>query len=291
MRAYMTLLLSTFAMSLFGCASVAATPPPSPEFAVWRAIQTPSQGTTEIFGTYQAGCITGAKPLALEAPGHFVVRRQRNRSHGHPVLISYLNGLSQKLVQNKYPTMIVEDIGYPRGGPFFNGHNSHNIGLDVDISLRLVTKLPTPAESDAWVSPSYVDDRKFIKSNWGPDQVHITELAANAPEVNRIFVAPAIKKYFCEKNPNAPWLYKLRSWWGHDDHLHVRLSCPPDSPNCKDQAPLDSTVNGCNTAEFAWWFSAEADKEFADMQKPNPNPQPRPFPALPAQCEAVKTAP
>ncbi len=279
-----------FSFSLLSCASVAATTP-SPEFAKWAAIQTPSTGATEIFGTFQAGCITGAKPLALEAPGHFVVKRWRNRSHGHPVMISYLNNISQKLVENKYPTMIVEDIGYPRGGPFLNGHNSHNIGLDVDISLRSVVQLPTPEESDAWVSPSYVDDRKFIKANWGPDQIHLTEVAANAPEVNRIFVAPAIKKYFCEKNPTAPWLYKLRAWWGHDDHLHVRLSCPADSPNCKNQAALDSNDNGCNSADFIWWFSAEADKEWEKMQRPDPNPQPRPFPTLPAQCEAVMTAP
>lgn len=269
-----------------GCSTFAARQL-SPEFAKWAAIKLPSTGESKIYGTYQAGCIGGAKQLALQGEGYYVVKKYRERFYGHPTMIKYLTELGKKLSLKKYPSMIVEDISYPRGGPFLTGHNSHQIGLDVDISLKSVTKAPTEIESENWVSPSYVENRKTLLPNWGPRQIQLTELAASAPEVNRIFVAPAIKKYFCNTTPNAEWLYKLRSWWGHDDHLHVRLNCPADSADCKAQTPLDTTKNGCGE-ELEWWYSAEADADWEKLQKSYSSKEPREFPLLPAQCNVVK---
>lgn len=271
-----------------GCQSL-ATPTISPEFAKWSSVKSPAKGEPQIYGSYQAGCFKGAAPLAFEGPGYFVVHRSRERFYGHPTMVSYLTELGKKIRQKKYPTMIVEDISYPRGGPFLYGHNSHQIGLDVDISLRSVRTLPTATESENWHSPSYVKDRKILLPNWGTEQIQLTEMAAQAPEVNRIFVAPAIKKYFCENRKDAEWLYKLRAWWGHDDHLHVRLNCPTDSPDCKAQAPLDPLNNGCGV-DLDWWYSAEADAEWKKIIDAGGRSAPKEFPVLPAQCELVKTA-
>ncbi len=283
-------LLLIICFVFFGCSSLKAKEA-SPEFAKWSAVKTPSMSEPHIYGTYQVGCIAGAKQLPLEGPGYFVVHRLRARYFGHPTMISYLSQLGQQIKQNKYPTMIIGDISFPRGGPFLSGHASHQVGLDVDISLRSVTTLPTPEESESWTSTSYVKDRKILLPNWGKEQVQLTVLSASSPEVNRIFVAPAIKKYFCVNNPNATWLYKLRAWWGHDDHLHVRLNCPDNSPDCKPQAALDPQNNGCGT-DLEWWFSAEADAEAkkAEEAGKDPNRPPRPFPDLPGQCEAVRTS-
>ncbi len=270
----------------FGCSPL-VTREPSPEYAKWSSIKSPVSGEPRIYGSYQSGCLAGAQQLPLDGAGYSVVRRSRNRYYGHPAIIGYLTELGKKIRQKKYPSMIIEDISYPRGGPFLNGHISHQIGLDVDISLSSKTTLPTLMESENWVSTSYVKDRKTLLTNWGREQIQLTELAASSPEVNRIFVAPAIKKYFCENQPYAPWLYKIRSWWGHDDHLHVRLNCPTDSPDCKPQAPLDPVNNSCGV-ELDWWYSAEADVESIKQEQMDNDPQPRGFPILPAQCEEVK---
>jgi penicillin-insensitive murein DD-endopeptidase len=267
-----------------GCSSF-ATKEISEEFSKWAAIKTPSTGESKIYGSYQMGCLAGAKALALKGDGYFVVRKTRERYYGHPVMINYITELGKKLKQKKYPIMIIEDISYPRGGPFLHGHNSHQIGLDVDISLKSVRTLPTTEESENWVSPSYVEGRKNLLSNWTDEQINLTVLAADSPEVNRIFVAPAIKKYFCTTNPAAPWLYKLRSWWGHDDHLHVRLNCPADSAGCVPQAALDSSNNGCGV-ELDWWYSAEADADWEKIQKSYGGY--KEFPKLPSECESVK---
>lgn len=267
-----------------GCSTL-VTKELSPEFAKWASFKSPTANEPQVYGSYQMGCLAGAIALPLEGQGYTVVRRSRERYYGHPTMINYLTNLGKSLQQKKYPTMIIEDISYPRGGPFLTGHNSHQIGLDVDISLKSVRTLPTPEESENWVSPSYVEGRKNLLPNWGAEQIQLTELAANAPEVNRIFVAPAIKKYFCEKNPKAPWLYKLRSWWGHDDHLHVRLNCPEGNASCVSQAALDSTNNGCGV-ELEWWYSAEADADWEKIQKSYGSF--KEFPKLPTECDSLK---
>ena len=77
--------------------------------------------------------------------------------------------------------------------------------------------------------------------------------------MNRIFVSPPIRRYMCREFPRASWLYRLRPWWGHEDHFHVRLMCPADSPFCREQDPLDPSDSGCG-AELDWWFSPDANQ-------------------------------
>lgn len=258
-------------------------------FDKWAAVKTPTAGPARIYGGYNAGCISGAAELPQSGSGFQVVRSAKHRFFGHPNLSYYVQDLGYRMKKASGLSIAVEDMSFPRGGPFYTGHASHQIGLDADISLQLINRKLSSAQSESWLSPSYVDDRKYLKSNWSAQQAQLTALAAESVYVNRIFVAPAIKKYFCDTSPNAPWLYKLRAWWGHDDHLHVRLSCPKDSPNCQSQDSLNSKDNGCG-GDLAWWYSAEADAEWAEMMKPPAPGKPaktKPYPTLPAKCEAL----
>jgi len=103
--------------------------------------------------------------------------------------------------------------------------------------------------------------------------------------VDRVFINPVIKRALCEANPapNRAWLRKLRPWWGHDEHFHVRLACPEDSAACSAQPPLPAG-DGC--AEVEWWLSAEAAEERA---KKATTYQKRvgAKPELPAACSAL----
>ena len=81
--------------------------------------------------------------------------------------------------------------------------------------------------------------------------MNFLKTAASYNEVDRIFINPAIKKHLCGKYENEDWLRKLRPWWGHDGHFHVRLSCPPDNPKCGDlESPTDIECG----AKLDWWF-------------------------------------
>ncbi len=254
-----------------------------PRFDEWAKISEPSPGPAKVIGFYSAGCLDGAHKLTLDGPGFTFMRTSRKKYYGHPEMENYLQNLSARLQKQKLPLMLVGNVSPPRGGPMAIGHNSHQGGIDVDIWFLMRSKRPTPQQKESMTAPLFVKNRKTLKSNWSPSQVKLIATAADFENVNRIFVAPAIKKYFCEHFPKAPWLYRIRAWWGHEEHLHVRLNCPADSPLCQTQTPLNPADPGCGE-ELDWWFSQEADDEW---QKMITSPVERTFPQLPAECEAL----
>jgi penicillin-insensitive murein endopeptidase len=119
--------------------------------------------------------------------------------------------------------------------------------------------------------------RALDAQQWSPRQAEVLRLAVGSDAVARIFVNPVIKKAMCAQFRGAPWLQKLRPWWGHDDHFHVRLRCPAGQAACQAQDSLPAG-DGCG-AELAWWFTEEARKP--------PPPVDVPKVPLPAACEAI----
>jgi len=61
-----------------------------------------------------------------------------------------------------------------------------------------------------------------------PIHTRLIKRAASYPEVDRIFVHPAIKNVLCgQAGEDRSWLAKVRPWWNHYYHFHVRVACPP----------------------------------------------------------------
>jgi penicillin-insensitive murein endopeptidase len=209
------------------------------------------------------------------------MRPQRRRVFGHPALIRYLQELAAATYQKGLGLLLIGDLGQPRGGPMPFGHRSHQIGLDADIWFWLPGdgKVVSVADRETIGAPSMLTAAggALDVQLWSLQQAEMLRLAVEFEVVARIFVNPIIKKAMCEQFPGAPWLQKLRPWWGHDDHFHVRLRCPAGQTTCRDQDPLP-TGDGCG-AELAWWFSEEA-------RHPPPPVDARKVP-LPAACEAV----
>ena len=89
---------------------------------------------------------------------------------------------------------------------------------------------------------------------WTPLHTKLIKRATSYPEVDRIFVHPAIKKVLCEQAGNdRAWLAKVRPWWNHYYHFHVRLTCPPGAESCEGQKPV-SGDDGCGQ-ELANWYA------------------------------------
>ncbi|HEX9870761.1 MAG TPA: penicillin-insensitive murein endopeptidase [Candidatus Tectomicrobia bacterium] len=241
----------------------------------------PVVGAPRAIGSYAAGCIQGAVALPPEGPGFQTMRRSRQRFFGHPVLIRYLQELGAAAAQQGLGLLSIGDLGQPRGGPMPNGHRSHQNGLDADVwfwlpSDRMVLKV---AERETIEAPTMLssDGRALHERRWSDRHADVLRLAVGFDVVARIFVNPVIKKTLCEQFPGASWLHKLRPWWGHDDHFHVRLGCPAGETACHDQDLLPAG-DGCG-AELVWWFSEEARQ-----------PPPRvdiPKVRLPAACDAI----
>ena len=255
-------------------------------FRLWERVTSPSRGEAEAIGSYSAGCLAGGERLAQDGTGYSVMRLSRERYYGHPRLVAYLENLGAEAGKKGLGRILVGDLGRARGGPMLSGHASHQSGLDVDIWYLLAKKLPSRKDREKWGATSYVSRQGKVTRAWTDKQRRLVELAAASDDVERIFVHAAIKKDLCERHPDAPWIAKLRPWYGHDDHLHVRLKCPPGSPLCEAQEATASLGRQCGP-ELDWWFSAEAKEELKKRKASGE----REFPALPEACHALLDEP
>lgn len=278
---------------LTAAAAVPALPTSAAEPAkrAFGAAMGPATGAPAAFGEYAAGCLSGAVRLPDTGPGWQAMRLSRNRSWGHPDLIAFVRRLSAAAMAQGWAGLLIGDIGQPRGGPMSSGHRSHQLGLDVDVWMRPAERVDySPEERETLSSTSVVAaDRRSVNGGWTQGHVRVLRAAAEDPAVERIFVNAAIKRRLCDSaDPqDRAWLRKLRPWWGHDSHFHVRLACPADSAGCVDQAPPPAG-DGCDET-LDWWFTDEA------LNPPPPDPAAPPRPELtladlPAACSAVLEA-
>ena len=252
----------------------------------------PSDQPTRSIGGYAKGCLAGAQALPLDGPHWQVMRLSRNRNWGTPRLIDYIEKFSNDAATlDGWPGLLIGDMAQPRGGPMLNGHASHQIGLDADIwFVPMPTRTLTPNEREKipMVSLLMTGRLSVDPAKWSDQHMALLKRAASYPEVARIFVSPAIKKQLCDaaKGPNDwKWLTKLRPWWGHDDHFHVRLECPPGMATCVGQKPVGKD-DGCG-AELAWWLRPLAPAKPTTPAKPVKPPPPLTLGGLPKACVDV----
>jgi penicillin-insensitive murein DD-endopeptidase len=217
----------------------------------------PAGGAPRAIGGYADGCLAGAVPLAVSGPAWQVMRLSRNRNWGHPVLVRFLQRYADKARAAGWPGLLVGDMAQPRGGPMLSGHSSHQIGLDVDIWL---TPMPdrelTAEERESTAAPSVVaaDGKSVTPMLWSRAHYAMIRAAAADADVDRIFVNAAIKKQLCEQaGSDRGWLHKVRPWYKHSDHEHIRLRCPASSRECKGQPPVPGD-EGCGK-DLDWWFT------------------------------------
>lgn len=243
--------------ALIACAGAAAAGTPAKR--LFGSASAPSDGAAAAHGSYAKGCIAGAIKLPETGPGWQAMRLSRNRNWGHPDLIAFVARLGKAAQAAGWQRIYVGDLSQPRGGPMISGHRSHQIGLDADIWMREPgASLLSRAARERIGSPSVVAaDRRSLNANWTAAHAAVMRAAARDPAVARIFVNAAVKRRLCaEAGRERGWLRKIRPWWGHDAHFHVRLACPLDSPRCEPQAPVPAG-DGCD-ATLDWWFSEEA---------------------------------
>jgi penicillin-insensitive murein endopeptidase len=280
MRPMLATVLTILCLAGLGHANPARAQAEDPS---WAQVAGGSRGAAEAIGTYTNGCIAGAVPLPPDGEGFQVIRLSRNRNWGHPDLIAVLEDLGRAAASAGLPPILVGDLGQPRGGPI-TGHGSHETGLDADLWLRLdLPLLPVAARES--LDPYYVTGEwtDFVPpGRLGQDQVALIRLATADPRVERVFLHPAIKRELCALDwSDRAWLGKIRPWVGHNEHLHIRIGCPPGSPACRPQATVPPG-DGCG-ADLAAWFP---------MRPPEPSTAPPPPPPpLPAACYRVQVAP
>lgn len=255
----------------------------------------PAQTRAASHGFYSKGCLGGGVGMPIDGPNWQVMRLSRNRRWGHPELVKTVQELSNKAKKDGWNGILVGDMSQPRGGPMLTGHRSHQVGLDADLWFTpMPNKRYTYREREDTSAISmlkkrsvYVDDKKWTKAH-----ERILYHAAKFPKVERILVHAGIKKKLCETvKGDRSWLNKIRPYYGHHYHFHLRIGCQPGSPDCKRQNPTGSDI-GCG-AKLDWWFKvafAPKKPKKKDPNKPKPKPKKRKITTLsdlPNNCKVV----
>ena len=262
--------------------------PKTPAKELFGRARDPAPTESEPVGFYSKGCLAGGEELPVNGPNWQVMRLSRNRNWGHPALIAFLERFAPAAAEaSGWPGILVGDMSQPRGGPMLTGHASHQIGLDVDIWLTpMPARQLSRAEREEMSATNMVreDGLDVIPGLWTPSHLAVVRAAAQDPAVQRIFVNAAIKRAMCRVAAGEPWMRKVRPYYSHNYHFHVRLFCPRGAESCRDQDPTP-TGDGCD-ASLAWWFSDS-------VLHPKPSTKtwpPMTMSALPSECRAVLNA-
>ena len=229
---------------------------PIPAKAQFGFVLEPTKGASAPVGSYARGCLTGAVPLPDTGPVWQVMRLSRNRNWGHPELVDFIERFANDMHDREgWSGLLIGDMSQPRGGPMLTGHASHQIGLDVDIWFKPMPGHVLTTEERETIEPELLAEpggTQVLPDHWNESWVRLLRRAASYPVVARIFVHPAIKKALCA-TPEADrrWMSKVRAYFGHNDHFHVRIHCPLGSPTCVPQADPGAD-DGCGP-ELTYW--------------------------------------
>ena len=243
------------------------------------------------FGSYSKGCVAGAVQLPETGPTWQAMRLSRNRNWGHPEAIDFVQDLSRFAAkQPGWKGLYVGDISQPRGGPMLSGHRSHQIGLDIDIWMLPAANLNLSRRQRENISSISLRRASgaYVNDNWSRAHHRILREAAKDPRVARIFVFPGAKVQMCkDEKGNRKWLRKIRPWWGHHYHFHVRLTCPRGMRGCVNQDPPPAG-DGC--ADAQQWVNNILNPPKPDPNAPKVQRKPRRelvLADLPKQCADV----
>lgn len=270
---------------------------------LFGAVRTASAHEPHAIGSYAKGCAAGLVQLPETGPTWQAMRLSRNRNWGHPIAIEFIRDLSREATRHGWAGLYIGDISQPRGGPMTSGHNSHQIGLDIDIWMLPPRRLDLSRAERERISSISVrtEDQRSINGNWTAAHHAILRAAASDPRVDRVFVTPPAKIEMCRTatRRDREWLQKIRPIYGHDTHFHVRLKCPPGNRLCETQKPtvreLSKGGDGCDET-LMWWVTDFLEPPDPNAPRPDPEPPrrgPRDYTLadLPSQCRSVLSSP
>lgn len=267
----------------------------APAKQVFGHIALPSASAPASYGSYAKGCQSGAVAMPVDGPGWQAMRLSRNRRWGQPQLIALLERFSQDAKTIGWPGLLLGDISQPRGGPMLSGHASHQIGLDADIWFTpMPSRTLSAQERETMPFTSMLDKSKFLTvdpQRWNTTRAKLVMMAASYPQVERIFVNPAIKQKMCETwTGDRTFMGKIRPIYGHDEHFHIRIKCPAGALGCKPQAAVPPG-DGCDKSLAYWFTKAPWAAPKKDPTAKPVVPRPMMVSDLPKACAAIAQAP
>lgn len=204
-------------------------------------------------GTPNNGSLVDAHCLPQEGEGYMQLYRDMERIWGTIPMIDMIQKSAADIAE-KYPgrdRLQVEDISAKNGGDI-EGHGSHENGLDADIGFYKADGV----EHDPQAKHQYYADPMVVNGKVSPNfdverNWELMKAFHRHGNVQKIFMDRVLKKRLCEYarskgeySKNIQVLRSFRHETNHQDHMHVRLRCPPGANKCAN-LPDPPPGSGC----------------------------------------------
>jgi len=208
-----------------------------------------SEPADQVQGYYADGSLRLATPLPREGHGFFHLFHVRDRFWGSEGLVGLIENVAAEIA-NEYPDgerLQVGDLSAEKGGQI-TLHASHQNGLDTDFVYFRTNRReqgddPAKGFTEQFVVKGRLSKNFDLERNW-----RLFQLLVESGRVQRMFVDPVIKNTYCRRFKKSAeaiqTLRRMRPLSNHGDHVHVRLTCPAESPDClaQEEVPAGS---GC----------------------------------------------
>jgi penicillin-insensitive murein endopeptidase len=197
-------------------------------------------------GAPNRGELEGA--VRLQKAPHLAVRDGAH-TWGLPDLVRLLRSTADEVAgKHKGAVLFVGDLSAKGGGPL-SGHNSHQSGRDADVGFFLVNskgKSVNPKRFMAFSADGHSRDADWARFDDGRNWT-LVEALLKDERVRYVFVSNALKarllKFASKKHVSEALMTRAASIMMapdhvdvHDDHFHVRLSCPASSKDCVEES-------------------------------------------------------
>ncbi|MBI3554737.1 MAG: penicillin-insensitive murein endopeptidase [Deltaproteobacteria bacterium] len=219
-------------------------------------------------GFYSNGCLDSESKIDGTEAGLHKLFVERNRGYGNPSMIellvsmgsAYYDGWQRVTPPNlPYERIQLGDITR-KGGGFLSKHASHQTGLDVDVVYMRNDFRETREDRgfDASFDEYFVKAKVVTKNLDAVRTWWLWRFVHRSGKVDRIFVDPSIKAYFCHHSAQLEpddqaerfeVLRMLRPYPEHADHFHMRLVCPSGDRKCVGSKPVPPGP-GCTAKEL-----------------------------------------
>jgi penicillin-insensitive murein DD-endopeptidase len=232
------------------CVSLALAEPKLPE----KYAASPFSLMSLTVGAPNDGWQLRAKRLR-DTPHLKVKSSSKSRTYGHPALVLMLERSAKDISKAVLGSvMVVGDLSAKAGGPI-GGHRSHQSGRDADVGFYLRNEKGNQVVLDQFVK---IDGEGKVIGHRGVyfDDVRNWELVRSwlrdkRAGISHVFVAAHVRNrllaYARSSNARkayhddaAKLLHQPSNSAAHDDHYHVRITCPQRQKDiCTEQAVSD----------------------------------------------------
>ncbi len=191
------------------------------------------------------------RPIKLKGRKYLAIKRgSGTQVWGHPALVKMLQRSARDLSKSvKGSVMLVGDLSNKKGGALA-GHHSHQSGRDADVAFYAKNKKGKPVRLKRFVAfgadGKAKDNSGLVFDDWRNWLLVQSWINDRRAGLSHIFVSSPLKKRliaFAKKRASKnhvtramALLKEPRNADSHDEHFHVRISCPKkQSDICREE--------------------------------------------------------